>query len=523
MGFLQGIGDDPTPAIRREIDFAQSDSLGSGSGRVTALIGNKTSAGSETVETLGDPILNDQDMRDRFGARSELYQGWKTAIQVDPNQTYYAYAVTEAGGGTQGTCTFTFAAGAATLTTTLKIQWGGSTVYMTVSEGDTAIQQAANFVTAITNADSGTWPFTSAVGGGGSEHIVTVTAANVGDRGTLTLSRLTATYTKSPTTTCTKSAVTNGSGTDDFTTAYSTLANAGVFYYQVSAKHATSAPTTTDNGIGEHGSNITTQALPVNGKDQCAIFGLVGTQAQAVTVASTVNNPLCFFFWAENNPWSPMMLAAHHAAVMSSQFRDHPSANLTGYTTNAIKGTVYNVPAPAARTDIPTATEIKTALNGGVSPVTFSATGVPSLVRHVTSYCLLPGTAVNDYRCREGHIPSATHTFWEQVYLRRLARKQPFLAAKDLAQGQRPLPNTDYPATIRSEVSDLIDDMAGIRPLGKFDGPILDPDSAAAMKNSIAMGTTTNGGGGHTMSVKVIAVKHNNSFEGKILESSAPQ
>jgi len=522
MSFLQGIGDDPTPAIRREIDFAQSDSLGSGEGRVTILIGNKTSAGSLTLETVSDPVSDDQTARDLLGARSELYQGWKAAIQVDPNQTYYFYAVTEAGGGTQGTCTFTFT-NAATLDTTLKIQWGGSTIYMTVQTGDTAIAQAANFVTALTNADSGSWPFTAAVGGGGSEHIVTVTAANVGDRGTLTLSRLIATYTKSPSTTCVKSAVTNGTGTDDFTTAYSTIANAGVYYYQVSAKHATSAPTSTDNGIGEHAANITTQALPINGKDQCAIFGLVGTNAQLVTVATAVNNPLCFFFWAENSPWSPMMIAAHNAAVMSSMFRDHPSANLTGYTSDARKGTVYNMPAPYAKTDIPTATEIKTALNSGGCPVTFSATGVPSLVRHVTSYSLLPSTATNDFRCREGHIPSATHAFWAEEYARRLARKQPFMASKDLAPGQRPLPNTDYPATIRGEASDLIDDMTGPKPLGKYNGPILDPDSRDAMKASIAMGTTTNGGGGHTMQAKIIAVKHNNTFEAKILESSAPQ
>ena len=115
-----------------------------------------------------------------------------------------------------------------------------------------------------------------------------------------------------------------------FTTAYATIANAGTFYYQVSAKTATSAPTPTDNGVGEHAANITTQALPVNGKDQMAIFGLVGTNAEAITVATTVNNPLCRFFWAETNPWTPAMIAAHHAAMLRVQHALHPSANLTG-------------------------------------------------------------------------------------------------------------------------------------------------------------------------------------------------
>lgn len=523
MAGLLGVGDDPTPAQRRQIDYAQGDALSTGSDEFVLLFGNKTSAGSETVEILGTQILGDQDMRDRFGARSELYQMWRTYSAIDIGATIYAIPVTEASGGAAGTCTFTFANGAASDATTLDIAWGGLTTSISIASGDTAITQAAAFTAAVLSADQGSWPFTAAIGGGGSEHIVTVTSANVGDRATLTLSRITATYRKSVTTTCVKSAVTNGTGTDDFTTAYATAANAGTFVYQVSAKHATSAPTATDNGIGEHAANITTQALPVNGKDQTAIFGLVGTNAQAVTVATAVNNPLCYFFWAENNPWSPGMLAAHNAAVMRVQQAQHPSANLTDYTNNAAKGTIYTVPAPVLKTDIPTATEIKTALNNGVCPITFSALGAPKLVRHVTSYSLLPGTAVNDYRCREGHIPSAMRSYWGALAQRRLAKKQPFMARTDPPKGQKPLPNTDYPSTIRAEAAALIDSMTGPKPLDKYDGPILDPATAAAMKASIATGVTANGGGGLTLSVNLVAVVHNNTFEAHIFETSAPQ
>jgi len=112
MSSLTGIGDDPTPAIRREIIFAQGDSLGSGSQRIVILIGNKTTAGSETVETLTTQLLGDQDVRDRFGARSEIYQGWRTYSAIDTNATIYAYPVTEAGAAS--TFTVTFAGGAAT-------------------------------------------------------------------------------------------------------------------------------------------------------------------------------------------------------------------------------------------------------------------------------------------------------------------------------------------------------------------------------------------------------------------------
>ena len=143
---LTGIGSDPTPAIRREIIFAQGDSLGVGSARIVILIGNKTTAGSETVETLTTQILGDQDMRDRFGARSELYQMWRTYSYIDTNATIYAYPVTEAGAAS--TFTLTFAGGAATDTTTMDITWGGLSTSFSVASGDTAIVQAAAYAAA---------------------------------------------------------------------------------------------------------------------------------------------------------------------------------------------------------------------------------------------------------------------------------------------------------------------------------------------------------------------------------------
>ena len=99
---LLGVGDDPTPAIRREIIFAQGDTLGAGSERFVLFYGNKTSAGSDTDEVLGPAVGGDQDMRDRFGARSELYQMWRAYSAVDTGATLFALPVTEASGGKSG-------------------------------------------------------------------------------------------------------------------------------------------------------------------------------------------------------------------------------------------------------------------------------------------------------------------------------------------------------------------------------------------------------------------------------------
>jgi hypothetical protein len=168
-------------------------------------------------------------------------------------------------------------------------------------------------------------------------------------------------------------------------------------------------------------------------------------------------------------------------------------------------------------------TSFVAALNSGGSPVTFSALGAPKLVRQVTSYSLLPGTANADYRCREGHIPSVMHIFWAALYARRLATKQPFLSRVDPPAETKPLPNTDYPSTVRAEVAALIDNFTSAKPLDKYDGPILDPATASAMKASITTGTTANGGGGLTIQDNLTSVLHNNTYEAKILEVSAAQ
>ena len=65
---LTGIGESPIPRIAREFRFAQGLSTGAGNDRPVVLVGNKTSAGSETVSTLGGIIESLEDCENRFGA-----------------------------------------------------------------------------------------------------------------------------------------------------------------------------------------------------------------------------------------------------------------------------------------------------------------------------------------------------------------------------------------------------------------------------------------------------------------------
>ncbi len=341
----------PTPGLKREFRFAQSSSGGTGPRRAVMLYGNKTSSGSETVNQLGDQIQDLADCYTRFGRRSEIAWDYRMFIAVTQDAPIYAIASPENGSGVASTVTFTFVT-AANDATNLVVQWGDYKLYVPIANGDLAVTQAANAVAAITDWEEGTMPFTSAIGSGGSEHVVTVTTANLGDRAHLVLNNLRMYYQKSVATVVTKASVTAGTGADDFTTAYGLAAVAGPFYYQVNPKHTTSAPTSSDNGVGEGAAMITTQALPTYGMGQQMIFGFVGTNAQLVTVCAALNNVRCKVWWAENSPWTPGMIAAHCAAVQRLKEMAHPGANLTNY--RADDTFTFQIPAPYSADDRPT-------------------------------------------------------------------------------------------------------------------------------------------------------------------------
>ncbi len=524
---LTGLINDPTPGTRREILFGQGDSLGFGSSRVILLYGNKTSTGTDALDTLpATPIQGDVDARARLGARSELYQDYRTCAMALAGATIdvYCLPVTEASGGTPATVLFTFGTAigdAATDSTTVDIVWGGFRASFGVSTGDTASAVAAAFVSAVNNAETASWPFTGLARAGSNAYKVDLNGANVGDRGSLFLDRVRVTFRKAVGIPVTKGVVGNGTSTDDFTAAYGAAVAGGAFYYQASPKYATTAVSATDNGIGELCSTIQNQALPVNGKCQVCIHGLIGTGSEAIAVATSAiaNTARSRFFWAEGNDWSPGMIAAHMAGVLAVGHGVHPSYNFSGHAQGK-NGIALSLPVPNNRNDIPTPSEIRAALNNGVSPFTFSRLGAVSLVREVTSYSYLPGTTTNDYRQREGHITSAIDYFWDnEVAPTWEAQKQPFVAVDPVANAL-PLPNVTYPRSVRSLLAAAIDDFCGPNPQTKFRGPILDPGSAAQMKAAIQATKTT---GGIFVVCDVVAVEHNNQDDFLIREVSPPQ
>lgn len=497
---------DPIPGIIRDLLFAQNPSGGGGSSRDVVFLGNRTSVGTETVNTLNTEIIDSSDMEARVGRRSELNWMYRVFRQVDKTARAYFIAIPEA--GTASTFTLTVAT-AATDTTTAVIEWGGETMEMTISSGD-SVATITDALAAKFNANL-YWPMTASSNG---VDTVTVTTANTGVRSVYVATPVRVTLRKAIGTTITKSAVAAGATEDDFTTAYSVLNTAGTFFYQISAKTAITTVTATDNGIGEHITNLASQALPNPGKGQIGIFGLVSTQANAtlVGVSAPANSVYAVFVHAENNPWFPGMLAAHVAAVKRNLEMVDPGANLTGYTVSDT--TQFMIPAPYDKTDYPTDTEIRADLNNGITPITFSASGTPSIVRQISAKNWTNAATTKDYRAREGHIISVILFMWDVLRARYSASKQGRVAA-DPPRGQKPLPGTTTPGSVKALIQNIIDDYTFGNANGA--GPLLDPTVYQAMQDSVDVRYLNDGISAH---VDWVAVRHNNKGQFQIAETS---
>ena len=525
---LTGIDpNDPTPATRRELIFGAGLSSG-GTSRDVVLFGSYSptitipavapATWKDIQNTLGVAVADDADCRARFGQRSELYRMYRSYVAVDPSATIYCVPVTAAVGGVAGYCTLTYV-GTCTIATTQEITIQGTTVTVPIAVGDTPTIIAANATVAINAADDGkleviATPLVGVV-------TVTCTAANV--RGAHIIGN-TAVPThglrvrfQSPTNvTCAKAnpALGEAAGIDDFGPALASVENSEI-YYHVTPKHTTNAAagtllgditalSDTDGGIGAHMASITTQAQPINGKEQVLIAALVLTQAQhtSVTTSLFVNSARAFFFSQENSDWTPAMIAAHNAAVVRINQVAHPGANFAGYSNTDT--TVYRMLPPFDIGDRPTATEIRADLNNGVSPIACTANGKPYLVRFITSRSIAADNTSHDYRARPGHVTSVLDFTWGVIKARWLTTKQPFVA-DDPAEGQKPTIKTSTPGYLKALIYNVIDDLASNKPLGKYDGPILAPDKVTQMKASV---NTSRIAAGLTGAANFYAVEH---------------
>ncbi|MBU1008448.1 hypothetical protein KKA53_05220 [Candidatus Dependentiae bacterium] len=500
---------DPIPGIIREIRFAQGVSSSPSKQRKVVLLGNKASTGSETVDTFGSAIVGDDDCIQRFGRKSEIYLGYKSYVSINKSATIHAIAVPE-GTGTASRL-ITFAVGPASKPSAAKISCIGEEVQVPIATGDTFGDVRDAAVAKINEQLD--WPMTAVATANPGE--LRVDAVNAGRRHEWVINSVRASFTVPCTLTVTAAAIVAAATDDDMGNAIDALRGEEI-YYQVSGKTnplapglAATAPTPADGGIGEHVAMINDQALPANSKGQQVFFAALGTQGDLTAVASNanVNAVRCKIFHAENNDWTPMMIAAHCAAAHRAKEIAHPGANMTDYGLD--EGEVFQIPPPYLAADKPTESEIRADLNNGGTPIDWKSNGQAYFVRSITTRSL--NGNFNDYRAREGHIPSAIDYYWETLFIRYFTSKQDFVA-DDPASGMPPLPNTQYPSALVRLHSKVIDDLINFT-----GGPVLDPTFQQQMKDTFAVVRLTDGLSARS---QPIAVKHNNRACFLIEESS---
>lgn len=502
---------DPTPSDRRELI------LGAGAGatgsfeRTVLLIGNKI-GGTETVDALDaeHPILDEADCVARFGRRSELSWMYRAYVATDPTATIYGASPTESA-GVAAFAEFTIAGGAtAGANSTLEFEVMDRKVQVPVTSGDTVAAVVAAAVLALNDAESSTLPIVAT----DASPIVRVTHAQKGVRYGAVIGGagfgVTARFLVPCTLTVTKGALSVGTLEDDGTTLFTSVTN-HENYYWVLPWVAAAACTATDNQLGEALANVVAQAAPSIGKDQIICCAFTGTQAQHTTMCTALNSTRCHCYWQEGSDLPASMIAAHCAGVKRSAEVAHPSANIAGYC--ASDNTPWQITAPALLADRPTATEIKADLNNGGSPIATRPNGKTYLVRDITTRSeVVAGD--KDYKAREGHILSATTFGWQLFMGRYQAQKQPFVD-DNAAAGQMPKARTTTPDSVRSIMIGVIDDLTSSKPLGIYDGPVLAPSKAGAMKASIVC---TKIPAGITIRAELFAVEHNLKSETTFLE-----
>jgi phage tail sheath gpL-like len=371
--------EDPSPGVFAQVNFAQGPPAGFGGSYDIILIGNRTTAGSATVDTAvygpdtSTPLSTEADAVSLFGAGSELHRMWRRVVPINPSTSVYAIAVAESG-GTAASRAYTFAT-AASASGTVRFWICGEKVEYSFISGDSVTTTAAGVKAAI-NARSHL-PLTA----DNSSGVLTLTAKLKGPRGNRIRIRSEITGGAGTTLDVTGSNyLASGATADSNTNALATIAPLN-FYYQVSAANDSTQ-------YGALLTQITSQALPLNGSLQRAVAGFNDSAANAITLATAINNPRAELVTLTHSDMTPEELAAVATAVYSLfESTAVPRLNFNFFGSTAYSSGLWPVKAPLDGS-APTKAQIKSMLMSGVTPIGVGKGGSTYITRRVTTYSL---------------------------------------------------------------------------------------------------------------------------------------
>lgn len=340
------------PRVNVQVLFGASPSGAGGGPRKILILGNKTSAGSATVDTEVFAINVDDDAKTKGGSGSEIHLMAKALRKKYPFATLYGIAVTEASGSK--------AAQTLTITTTATAD-GNVTVYIHgvpvnvfVRSGDAVGTQATNIAAAISARTEDLCVTASAALG-----VVTITFKHNGTRGNTTMLRVVNDSTGS-TYALGASTLASGTGDDSLTAALAT-ANTSRYHYYVAAHIK-------QTQLVAIQSQLSTAAGPLVGKRQQAISASTSSLGSTTTIAQALNEPRFQLLWQPNGENLPCQIAAAWAGMRALAESTSISTNLSSMNPDAVDfGDVIS--AQPSEADWVTDSQANTALDAGITPV----------------------------------------------------------------------------------------------------------------------------------------------------------
>ena len=436
----------PNPGQFLELDFAQGPVAGSGSLRTAIIIGNKTTAGAATNDTVvygpdtQTPVQNENDIITYFGAGSQIHRAYLRFTAINKLTSLYYIAVSPSAGAA-ATLTETLT-NAATANGNHRLWIGDQFVDTAINSGDSVTTQATNIVASVNGQTR--WAVTASNIAG----VITYTAKNLGPEGNWIRGQalISTSGTIATTTSLTANTFFSGGTTADVnTTALATILPAKYYYIILCDSDATN--------VGRVVTQVTSQAQPTTGIRQRVVFGSMDTLANTITVATGINSPRAECVWGNSTDLTPLELAANNAAlyalleagapigVARKNFSQFPSSTTDQglWLPQQVGGT--NISGTGGRNGVggaPTVAQVTSALNNGITPITVLPNGAAQLVKRCTTKSVTGSQ--QDYRIRDAHKVTVCDYWGDDA----IARTQLQFGGKDIlpnqTQGQPPLP-----------------------------------------------------------------------------------
>lgn len=334
------------------------------------LVGQKTSAGSATADTLHRVTTADA-VATLAGRGSLLHRMALAYFANNASTETWIGVLADDGSGVAATGTLTFT-GPSTAAGTLVPYIAGVRVPVGVTSGQTAAQVATAVVAAITANTN--LPVTAAVGGSGSEHIVTWTARNKGTNGNDIDVRMN--YRAGEALPAgigvTIAAGTTGATNPDLA---GLIAALGDQWFQVVAH-----PYTDDGSLDALEAELASRFSATRMIDAVAITSAAGSQATLATLGDGRNSPhsLIIVQPGDNPVTPPAEYAAAVAGVVAYYAQIDPARP---FQTLPVRGVL-----PPADADLFTRNERNLLLLDGISTTVLGAGGVLQLERLITTY-----------------------------------------------------------------------------------------------------------------------------------------